>query len=163
MVNVVYCFDDSSILICQNLDFRSKHEEWPAPAKLSNASWILGSGSESFFMWALRHQKSIQKCRPPSFFLTNTTALHHALWLGWIAPESSISCKCVWTSSTNSRGIHLNHSLNGVSLVTLITCSVEWVQPSSLGSNEKMSWYSAQERLGRSHQLGWPRFQATQI
>ena len=43
MVNVVYCFDDSSILICQNPDFRSKHEKWPAPAKLSNAFWILGS------------------------------------------------------------------------------------------------------------------------
>ena len=33
--------------------------------------------------------------------------------------------------------------LNGVSSVTLITCLVEWVQPSSLGSREKKSWYSA--------------------
>ena len=49
----------------------------------------------------------------------------------------------VWTSSTNGGGICLNHSLNGVSLVTLITCLVEWVQPSSLASKEKMSWYSA--------------------
>ena len=40
-------------------------------------------------------------------------------------------------------GIHLNCSLNGVLLVTLITCSVEWVQPSSLGSNEKILWYLA--------------------
>ena len=85
-VNAVYCFEDSSILICQNLDFRSRHEKWPAPTKLSKASRILGSAYESSFIWVLRYQKSIQKCRAPSFFLTNTTALHHALWLGWIAP-----------------------------------------------------------------------------
>ena len=85
----------------------------------------------------------MQKCRPLSFFQTNTTALHHALCLGQIAPESNISHKCLWTSSTNGGGICLNHSLKGISLVTLITCSVEWAQPSLLGSNEKMSWYLA--------------------
>ena len=83
------------------------------------------------------------KHRPPSFFQTNTMALHHTLWLGQIMPESSISHKCIWASSTNGRGICLNHSLKGVSSVTLITCLVEWVQPSSLGSSEKMSWYLA--------------------
>ena len=95
------------------------------------------------FMWALRHWKSIQECRPPSFFLINTTALHHTLWLGQIAPESNISHKCIWMSPTNGEGMHLNHSLNGVSSVTSIMCLVKWVQPSSLGSNEKTSWYSA--------------------
>ena len=85
----------------------------------------------------------MQKCRPPSVFWTNTTALYHTLWLGQITPQSNISCKCMWASSNNGRGIHLNHSLNGVSSVTLITCLVEWVQPSSLCSSEKMSWHSA--------------------
>ena len=76
------------------------------------------------FVHALRQQKSIQKCRPPSIFLTNTTALHHALWLGLIVPDSSISHKWLWTSSASGRGIHLNCSLKGVSSVTFIMYSV---------------------------------------
>ena len=91
----------------------------------------------------LRRWKSKQKCRLPSFFWTNTTALPHALWLGQIAPESNISCRCAQTASTNGWGIHLNHSLNGASSVTLIKCLVKCVQPSSQDSKEKMSWYSA--------------------
>ena len=94
-------------------------------------------------MWTLRWWKSIQKHRPPSFFWTNTTALHHTLWLGQIMPESNISHRCAQTSSTNGGGICLKSSLNGVSLVTLITCSVEWVQPSLLGFREETLWYSA--------------------
>ena len=85
----------------------------------------------------------MHKCRLPSYFWTKTTALHHALWLGQITPKSNISCKCTWTSSTNGGGIHLNHSLNRASSVTLITCSIKWVQPSSQDSKEEMSWYSA--------------------
>ena len=42
--------------------------------------------------------------------------------------------------------ICLNHSLKGVSSVTFIVCSVEWVQPNSLGSNENMLWYSAKSQ-----------------
>ena len=125
MVNVVYCFNSSSILILQNLDFVSRHEKWPAPTRLPSASWILCNGQESFPEQVLRWQKSMQKCRLPSFFQTSTTALHHTLWLGQIVPESNISCRCTWTSSTNGRGICLNHSLNGASLVTLIISSVE--------------------------------------
>ena len=34
----VYCLDASSILICQNSDFRSRQEKWPPSTKLSNAS-----------------------------------------------------------------------------------------------------------------------------
>ena len=71
-------------------------------------------------------------------------ALHQALWLGLMAPDSNISFKWFLTSSTISGGgIHLNHSLKGVSSVTFIICSVEWVQPNSAGSNESMSWYLA--------------------
>ena len=76
-------------------------------------------------MHTFKQQKSIQNCRPPFFFLTNTTALHHALQLGQIVPDSSISCRWFQTSLTRGRGIHLNHSLKGVSLVTLIVCLVE--------------------------------------
>ena len=105
-------------------------------------------------MWVLRQWKSMQKHRPPSFFWTNTTALHQALWLGQIVPESNISHKCVWTSSINGRGICLNHSLNGVTSVTLITCLVEWVQPSLLGSSENMSWYSAKRDQAEATSMG---------
>ena len=76
-------------------------------------------------MCMFRWQKSMQNHKPPSFFLINTTALHHALWLGQIAPDSSISWRWLQTSLTRGRGIHLNHSLKGVSSVTLIVCSVE--------------------------------------
>ena len=85
----------------------------------------------------------MQNCKPPSFFLTNTTALYQALRLGQIAPDSSISCGWFQTSSTNSGGICLNHSLKGVLSVTFIVCSIEWVQCNSVGSNENTSWYLA--------------------
>ena len=71
-----------------------------------------------------------------------------------MAPASSISQKWLWTSSTKGRGICLNHSLKGVSSVTLITCLVEWVQPNSVGSNEKTSWYSAKSHWVESANSG---------
>ena len=68
--------------------------------------------------------------------------LHHTLWLGHMVPKCSISCRWLWTSSTKGGGIHLNHSLKGVSSVTLVMCLVKCVQPSLLGSSKKTSWYS---------------------
>ena len=85
----------------------------------------------------------MQKCRPPSFFHTSTMALHQALLLGLMVPDSNISFKWFLTSSTSGGGICLNCSLKGVSSVTFMICSVEWVQPSSTGSNENISWYLA--------------------
>ena len=49
-----------------------------------------------------------------------------------MAPDSSISFRWLLTSSTISGGICLKRSLNGVSSVTLMVCSVEWVHPSSM-------------------------------
>ena len=94
-------------------------------------------------MRVFRWWKSMQNHRPPSFFFTNTIALLQALWLGQIVPDSSISHRLFWTSSTNGEGICLNHSLKGVSSVTFIVCSIEWVQPNSTGSNQNTSWYLA--------------------
>ena len=51
-------------------------------------------------------------------------------------------------------GIHLNSSLNEVSSVTLMTCSVEWLQPCLLGSNEKISWYLARRDWAEATSLG---------
>ena len=96
----------------------------------------------------------MQNCRLPSFFLTNTTALHQALWLGQIVPDSSISHRWFQTSSTNGEGIHLNCFLKGVSSITFIVCSVEWIQPNSAGSNENTSWYSARSWQAASASLG---------
>ena len=53
-------------------------------------------------------------------------------------------------NSTNGGGIHLNHSLKGVSSVTFMVCSMEWVQPNSAGSNENTSWYSARSQHAES-------------
>ena len=96
----------------------------------------------------------MQNCRPPSFFLTNSTTLDQALWLGWMAPASNISHRLFQTSSNNSRGICLNHSLKGVSSFTFIMCSVEWVQPNSAGSNENTWWYLAMSQQAASANLG---------
>ena len=84
----------------------------------------------------------MQKCSPPSFLHTNTTALHHELWLGQVAPTSSISFMCKQTSSTIG-GILQNLSLKGLSSATLISCFTKSVHLSSPSSWEKMSWYSA--------------------
>ena len=94
-------------------------------------------------MQAFRQQKSIQNCNLPSFFHTNTTGLHQALWLGLMAPDSNISHRWLLTFSTKGGGICLNCSLKGVSSVTFIICSVEWVHPNSVGSRENTSWYLA--------------------
>ena len=53
----------------------------------------------------IKMAESMQKCRLPAFSQTSTTVLHHTLWLGQIVPESNISCRCAWTSTTNGRGI----------------------------------------------------------
>ena len=156
-VKAVYCFDTSSILICQNPDFRSRQEKWPASTKLSSTSCIRGNGKESFFVQAFKHQKSIQKCKPPSFFLTSTTVLHQALWLVLMAPNSSISFRWFLTSSTIGGGIRLKHSLNGVSSVTLMVCSVEWVHPSSAGVQRKYIMILGKELAGLFCQFGSPR------
>ena len=105
-------------------------------------------------MQVFRWQKSMQKHRLPSFFHTSTMVLHQALWLGLMVPDSNISLKWFLTSSTNGGGIHLNHSLKGVSSVTFMICSVEWVQPNSAGSKENTSWYLARSQQAASANSG---------
>ena len=105
-------------------------------------------------MQAFKQQKSIQKCRLLSFFHTSTMTLHQALWLGLMAPDSNISFKWLLTSSTSGDGIHLNHSLKGVSSVTFMICSVEWVQSNSTGSNKNMLWYLARSWQAASTNSG---------
>ena len=100
----------------------------------------------------------MQNHKPPSFFLTNTTALHHAPWLGQIAPDSSISWRWLPTSLTRGRRMHQNCSLKGVSFVTLIVCSVEWAQPNYVGSNENTLWYSAKSQQAVSTSSGGQEF-----
>ena len=85
----------------------------------------------------------MQKHRPLSFLCTNTTVLHHGLWLGWIAPTFGISFMYEWTSSTMGGGIFQNLSLKGLLSTALIWCFARSAQPNSPGSKEKMSRYSA--------------------
>ena len=77
--------------------------------------------------------------------------------------ESNISHRCVQTSSPKDGGNHLNHSSNMASSVTLITCSVKWLQPSLLDSKEKNVRILSKEWMGRFCQLWWPRLQAAQV
>ena len=114
-------------------------------------------------MHALRLWKLMQKHRLPSFFLTNTTVLHQALWLALIVPDSIISHRWLQTSSTNDRGIHLNHPLKGVSSVTFIVCSVEWGTAQFCGVQQKHVMVLGQEPVGSICQLWRPRAQPTQI
>ena len=83
----------------------------------------------------------MQKCRVPSFFLTNMTALHQGDWLGHMAPASSISLKEAWTSSKSGGGILLNLSLKGSLSMMWISSSTALVQPNSFFSSTKMSRY----------------------
>ena len=69
-------------------------------------------------------------------FLHQHHCIAPSVWLGLIAPDSSISLRWFQTSSTNGGVICLNCSLKGVSSITFIICSMEWVQPNSTGSNE---------------------------
>ena len=59
--------------------------------------------------------------------------------LDLLAPSSNISFRWFLTSLTIGGGICLKCSLNGVSSVTLMVYSVEWVHPSSTMSNKNTS------------------------
>ena len=85
----------------------------------------------------------MQKHRLSSFLHTNTTALYHGLWLGWIVPTSNIAFTFAQTPFPMGEVILWKHSLKGSSSTTLISYVARSVQPSFPGSNEEMSWYSA--------------------
>ena len=67
-----------------------------------------------------------------------------------MAPDSNYSCRWLLTSLTNGRGIHLKYSLKGMSSVTFIVYSMEWVQPNSAGSNKNTPQYSARSQCAVS-------------
>ena len=88
----------------------------------------------------------MQNCRPSVLLPYQHHGIAPHTLARLIAPDSNISQRWFWTSSTRGRGIHLNHSLKGVSSVTFIMCSIEWVQPNSMGPNKNMSWYLAKSQ-----------------
>ena len=69
-MKAVYCFDVSSMVICQKPTFRSRQEKYPAHMRLSMASCIWGNGYKSVLVLMFNWQKSMQKCRPLSIFLS---------------------------------------------------------------------------------------------
>ena len=137
-MNAVYCCDPGAMQTCQDQLLKSIMKKCAALAMLSSTSCILGRGYKSFFVHALRHLKSMQNQRDPSFFHTNTTALHQGDWLGWKVPASSISLSDAQTSSSKSGGMCLKHSLKCSSSLMQISCLIALVHPSSLGSSTKM-------------------------
>ena len=142
MVKAVYCRDFSDIFTCQNPDFKSIIEKNRAPTKDSIVSCIWGRGYKSFLVLAFNCWKSIQNCKPPSFFQTKTMALHQADCEGQMAPPSSISWRCSRTSSKSGGAIHQKLSLKGSPSGNSIMCSAASVHPISFLSKEKISWYS---------------------
>ena len=96
MVKVVYCFDASSMVICQKPTLRSRQGKHPAhPSFL----WlpVIGEVDRSLsWFWHLAYESKSKN--------TSTTALHHGLWLGLIAPTSNICFICAQTSSTIGGG-----------------------------------------------------------
>ena len=137
-VNAVYWQDSSDILTCQNPLLRSMVEKYLVPTKDSIVSRPLAIGYESFFILAFNRQKSMQNHRVPSFFCTNTMALHQGDCDGLIAPPSHISCTCHRTSSTSCGAIQRNLSLKGSSCTgnNSITCSAASVTPISPSSRQ---------------------------
>ena len=106
------------------------------------------------------YRSQCKSLRPPFFLCTNTTALHHRLWHGQIAPAIYISFMCAWTSPTICGEILQNLSLKGSSSTTLILCFARSLQPNSPSSKEKMSWHSASRTWAvvwfLSDYLSWP-------
>ena len=85
--------------------------------------------------------KSIQKCSPPSFLWTSTTASHQGLLDGLMAPASNISLMCCLTSSSKGGGMCQKCSLKGSLLSISILCFTISLQHSLFLSNENTSWY----------------------
>ena len=79
----VYCFEASSMAICQNSAFKCKQEKYPAPPKpLRLLPVSVGVGkSLSWFSHSIYERINAEMHRPPSFLYTSITALHHGLWL----------------------------------------------------------------------------------
>ena len=79
-VKVVYCFN-TSILIYQNPNLRSKQEKCPAPTKLFNAPCIQGRGQESF---SCMHLNGRSQCKTiglhPSSLPTQLCCTMHSGW-----------------------------------------------------------------------------------
>ena len=113
MVNAVRGFASSSCQTCQYPDFRSKVENQMAPYRQSNVPSILGHKYPSLTVQLFNFCRSRQSLRLPSFFLTRTIALAHGLKLFLIAPLSTISWRCCFTSSKRWGGILLYLSLKG--------------------------------------------------
>ena len=154
-MKVVYCFDASPNFYLQKPQLEV--QAWKIFSAYQTLQHLLNSLQGVGVPSSYGNSDGRSQCRSISLhpsFLTNTMALHHALWLGCIAPDYSISLRWLWTSSTKGRGICLNCSLKGVSSVTLIVCLVEWVQPNSAGSNEKTLWYLAKSQWADSANSG---------
>ena len=140
MVNMVYCLEDSSILICQNPDSRSRHEKWPAPTKLSKASWVLGSGYE--FIWALRHKNLYKSvvCHLSSWL----TPLHYTMHSDW----GKFHLNPTFLTNASEPPLwgwrYLPKSFLEWGIIGNFNDMFSWMDAASLlGSNEKTSWYSA--------------------
>ena len=92
-------------------------------------------------MQAFRWQKLIQNHKLPSFFCTNTTVLHQALWLGLMTPDSNIFPQVV-PNLLNQWWGNLSKLMLRGSVICDFYCMFCGMGTAQLaGSIENMSWY----------------------
>ena len=110
---MVYCFDASSILICQKPDF-SQGRKSGQHLLSSPMPPVFGARDRNLSLY--RRSSIGSRCKivghcPFSSLVRQQYTKH----FGWVlmAPDSNISLRWSLTSSTNGGGIHLKCSLNG--------------------------------------------------
>ena len=107
-------------------------------------SSTLGNGCASLIVRRLSFLKFRHSLKLLSFLRTKTTLLEKGLFDSLIAPHSSISLRCSRTSLNIEGGIRRYGSLNGVSSVSLISCSTDVVYPRSVGPVENTDYPTSQ-------------------
>ena len=112
-----------------------------ASANRWSVSSGLGMAYASLMVLLLSFLKSTQNRIVPSFFLTITTLEEYGLWLGLIAPASSISARCSRTSWNNAGGMRRCGSLNGSLSINLILCFTKSQLPKSVIPFEKIPFH----------------------
>ena len=81
MVKVVYCFDASSMAICQKPTFRFKQEKHPVLTILSMASCIQGSDRSLSWFWHLAYES---QCKSADLHLSCTLMqLQYTMGFDW--------------------------------------------------------------------------------
>ena len=124
--------------------FQVQAREIPSPYKTLNGLLYARQWIRIFFGPHIQLAEVYTKVQTSiPFFLTNMTALHHGLWLGWIGPSFQHFLQVSPHFLYHRRWDPLKSLFKGLHhQQPLISCFARLVQPNSRGSSEKMLWYS---------------------